>query len=115
GEGIRTPDPNLGQWASLGIALSTSRRKRALESPVSNLSSRLFGFVHAWPAFRRHRVLRAPATTSPLRRMSILAVGEGTLRADKCPETVVHGVGAARKIRKMAINQRKLSIGLVCA
>jgi len=46
--------------------------------------------------------------------MSILAVGEGTLRADKCPETVVHGFGAARKVRKMAVNQRKLSVGLGC-
>ena len=51
----------------------------------------------------------------PLRRRSIPALGGGGLRGDKRPETVVHRFRAVREIRKMAINQRKLSIGLVCA
>src|SRR3954468_20574444 len=64
---------------------------------------------------RRNRWLRAPATNVAASSDSILAVGEGTLCADKCPETVVHGFGTARKVRKMAINQRKLLVGLGCA
>jgi Type II/IV secretion system protein len=51
----------------------------------------------------------------PLRRMSILPVGGVGVRADKPPETVVHGFRAAREIRKMAVDQRKLSVSLVRA
>jgi len=51
----------------------------------------------------------------PLCRRSIPALGGGGLRGDKRPETVVHGFRAACEIRKMAINQRKLSVCLVRA
>ena len=51
----------------------------------------------------------------PVRRISMLALGGGGLRADKRPETVVHSSRAAREIRKMAIDHGKLSVGLVRA
>ena len=63
----------------------------------------------------RRGVAAAGGRTQALRQISILASAGGALRSDKSPETVVHRFRLAREIRKMAIDQRELSIRLVRA
>ena len=126
--------PHPKPYGHLGEAPACARcrpfvRRRARTScppagPISKRRTGLASHMKRWvqgaktmrrPGIASYDGCGPPQPTSPLRPMSIPAVSGGISRADKRPETVIHGFRAAREIRKMAIDQRKLPVGLVRA